>query len=126
MAKSLSNITLGTFLQFIGIGFIVVLILLYVQFQARNILLGPTIALTNASPVLQHERTLTLAGKAQNIVKLTINGREIHTNEQGEFAQALVLENGYTIVTLRAQDRFGRETTLTREYVYVETQNKNI
>jgi hypothetical protein len=113
------NITLGTCIRLVSIAVLVTLIVLYVQFQARNILLGPTITLSDTPATIQHERTLTLSGRAGNIVKLTVNGREIHTNERGEFTQALVLENGYTVVTLEAQDRFGRGTTLTREYVYV-------
>lgn len=113
------NITLGTCIQFVGIVVLIGIIGLYVQFQARSLLQGPSITLSDTPATIQHERTLTLTGKALNIVKLTVNGREIHTNEEGEFTQELVLENGYTVVTLEAQDRFGRGTTLTREYVYV-------
>lgn len=113
----LSSISLGTYLRFFGIGTLVVLIFLYVQFQARNLLAGPAITLDTDLPLVHHERTLTLSGKAENIVKLTVNGREIHTTEAGAFRETLVLENGYTIVTLSAWDRFGRNTTLTQEYV---------
>ncbi len=97
------------------IGFVV----WYVHFQARNFLQGPAVFLDETGGTLHHERVISLTGNAQNIVKLTLNGREIHTNEQGEFVQRLVLEDGYTIMTLDAQDRFGRTTSLTRSYVYV-------
>ncbi len=113
------SITLGSLIKFLGIVTLIVFIIVYVQFQARNILLGPTISLTSESEVLQYERTVILTGVARNIVKLTLNGREIHTTETGDFSQTLVLENGYTIMELAAQDRFGRTTTLTREYVFV-------
>lgn len=113
------NITLGTCLRFLGYGALIAIILAYVQFQARNILLGPTISLQESPTLIQHDRTITLHGSARNIVKLTLNGKEIHTDEKGEFTQAVVLENGYTVMTLNAQDRFGRDTVLTREYVYV-------
>jgi hypothetical protein len=68
---------------------------------------------------VSHTQHVTVTGTAKNIVKLTLNGREIHTNETGDFTHELVLENGYTILTLAAQDRFGRATSLTRTYVYV-------
>ena len=113
------NITLGTVIRFLGLVTVIVLIIVYVQFQARNILLGPTISLSSSDMVVQHERTIVLTGVARNIVKLTLNGREIHTNEKGDFTQTLVLENGYTIIELAAQDRFGRTTSLMREYVFV-------
>jgi hypothetical protein len=121
MTTTRFNFTLGTCIQFVSITVLVGLIVLYVHFQARNLIEGPSITLSDTPVTIQHERTLTLSGRAENIVKLTVNGREIHTNERGEFTQALVLENGYTVVTLEAQDRFGRGTTLTREYVYVGT-----
>lgn len=113
------NITLGTLIQVIGILVCIALIVTYVQFQARNILLGPTLTLTDNYEVVQHTETVTLSGTAENIVKLELNGREIHTNEMGDFTETLVLQEGYTIIELSAQDRFGRTTSLTREYVYV-------
>ncbi len=113
------NITLGSILRFTGVVILFGLIFLYIQFQARNILLGPIISLTESYETIQHERTIVLEGIAHNIVKLSLNGREIHTNEQGEFIQTLVLENGYTIMELTAQDRFGRVTSLRRTFVFV-------
>jgi hypothetical protein len=68
---------------------------------------------------VQHERSVTLSGSTQNIVKLTSNGKEIHTDASGSFTHELILENGYTIVSLQAQDRFGRTTSLTHEFVYI-------
>ena len=115
---SSNNITLGTCLRFLGIGILVSLIVWYVHFQARNLIEGPLITLEDTHGVLHHEKTIPLVGKTHNIVKLTLNGKEIHTNEEGAFTQTLVLEDGYTIMTLHAQDRFGRTTSLTREYVY--------
>ncbi|HEU4677453.1 MAG TPA: hypothetical protein VFS75_01890 [Candidatus Paceibacterota bacterium] len=118
MRVILSNITLGILLRFLGVSLLVIGIVGYVEFQARNLIHGPSITLTEEPPLVERDRTVTLRGEAENIVKLTLNGREIHTNEAGEFAQDLILENGLTIVTLAAKDRFGRTTTLTERYVY--------
>ncbi len=113
------TITLGFGLRFVGISALIFVLVWYVQFQARNFIQGPSITLLDSYEPIQHERSTTLTGATRNIVKLTLNGREIHTNESGEFAQTLILENGYTIMKLTAQDRFGRVTSLEREYVYV-------
>ncbi len=114
-----SRISLPGILQLffaLGLG---ALIFAYVLFQARNLLMGPSITLETAeSGSIQHERTILLEGMTRNIVSLTLNGREIHTDETGVFSERLVLENGYTIMTLRAEDRYGRERTLSREFVY--------
>jgi hypothetical protein len=114
-----STITLGSVLRTLGVIFIVVLVVFYVLFQARNIIQGPAITLTGTYASIQHERLITLHGTAHNVVKLTLNGKEIHTDKAGVFVHPLVLENGYTIVSLNAEDRFGRTTSLVREFVYV-------
>ena len=117
--RALRSISFSASIRFFGAMLLLVGIVWYVQFQARNILEGPTIALTSEYAPIQHERSVDLVGIAHNIVKLTLNGREIHTDESGAFTQTLVLPNGYTIIELTAQDRFGRTTSLQQKYVYV-------
>lgn len=94
------------------------LIIAYIIFQARFLITGPEIILHTEPAVQQNERIITLSGTARNITHLWLNDRQIFTDEQGNFTEALVLENGYTITTLRAKDRYGRETRVVRSYVY--------
>lgn len=95
--------------------------LVYVIFQARFLLEGPRISLIVEPPALQTNRVVTLEGKTKNIVFLSLNGREIYTDKSGYFKEAVVLENGYTITTLEARDRYGRVTKLERHFVYAST-----
>lgn len=119
MSPLFTNIpTLGTCLRLLGIAILGILLVWYVHFQARSFIEGPSIALNDTGDILHHERTIVLTGTTKNIVGMTLNGREIHTNENGDFSERLILEDGYTIMTLYAEDRFGRSTTLTREFVY--------
>jgi len=90
----------------------------YVAFQARFLIIGPQLQLTDESELLVNRRQITLAGSAANISRLWLNDRPIFTDAQGNFKEALVLENGYTSLTVRAEDRYGRETTIQRSYVY--------
>lgn len=90
----------------------------YVFFQARFLITGPQIVLASEPATRHNERVLQLSGSAFNITHLWLNDRPIFTDEDGNFKEALVLENGYTITTLRAKDRYGRETTVVRSYVY--------
>ncbi len=101
------------FLCLVGILFIG-----YAIFQARFILAGPQITLPADMASVQTERVVTLEGETANIVKLTLNGREIYTDKDGHFKEALVLENGYTIATLEAHDRYGRTTEVHKTFVY--------
>ncbi|MCA9363720.1 hypothetical protein KC727_00690 [Candidatus Kaiserbacteria bacterium] len=90
----------------------------YFLFQARIFMDGPEITLINEPDTLQHSQTVTLEGVAQNIVSLTLNGNTLSTDEEGRFSRALILPEGYTVVTLTAKDRYGRYTSLEREFVY--------
>ena len=93
-------------------------ILIYVVFQARFLIIGPQIVLVDTPNILHNERQIWLTGSAYNISHLWLNGRPIYTDAQGNFKEALVLENGYTVATIRAEDRYGRETTVSKPFVY--------
>jgi hypothetical protein len=96
-----------------------VLVLLgYLVFQARFLIQGPRITLTDEPPSVQNDRTVKISGYARNITKITINDRPMFTDKAGYFSEALVLENGYTIATIAATDRYGRETQVVRPFVY--------
>ena len=111
-------LTLRTILKFVGIGVGALLILSYIVFQARFLIIGPQIALSEEPSPLQNDRQIFLAGNAHNISHLWLNDRPIFTDAKGNFNEALVLEDGYTVTTLRAEDRYGRETKIQRVFVY--------
>jgi len=92
--------------------------LVYITYQARFLIIGPQITLTQELELRQNIRQVTLNGTAANISRLWLNGRPIFTDPNGRFAAAVILENGYTVTTLQAEDRFGRTTTITRPFVY--------
>ncbi len=96
----------------------VCILLGYLVFQARFLIQGPRITLTDEPASVQNERIVTISGHARNISKITINDRPMFTDKAGYFTEALVLENGYTIATIAATDRYGRETQVVRPFVY--------
>lgn len=116
-----SSLTLRTILFYLASFIGVLLFIAYVAFQARFILEGPRITLVHEVGSLQTERFVILEGDASNIVHMTLNGRQIYTDTLGHFKEALVLENGYTIATLHAEDRYGRSKNLTRSFVYAQS-----
>lgn len=95
-----------------------VIVIIYLIFQARFLIIGPNIILTEVPTPLQNQRQIYLSGSAYNISRLWLNDRPIYTDAKGNFKEALVLENGYTMSTLRAEDRYGRETKITKSFVY--------
>ncbi|MFM2424240.1 MAG: Glucodextranase, domain [Candidatus Parcubacteria bacterium] len=94
-------------------------LLAYVLWQARFLLAGPQVVITEAPERVTAERIVTIAGQANNITSITLNGRQIFTDPTGYFREALVLENGYTIATIAATDRYGRTKKLERPFIYI-------
>ena len=114
-----NTITLRTILG-ISIGlFGLCLVFVYVVFQARFLILGPQISIEPTHPGRHNQPIVMLTGDAKNITRLWLNDRLIYTDRDGHFKEALVLENGYTIATLTAEDRYGRRTRLEREFVFM-------
>jgi hypothetical protein len=108
-----------TLVQYWLIVIAVLLTLFFVLFQARFLIMGPQIVITEAPEGPQNQRQITISGTAYNISHLWLNDRSIYTDAKGNFKETIVLENGYTVATLRAQDRYGRTTKVERPLVYV-------
>ncbi len=106
----------------IGISTIVVIaigLVVYTYFQSREYLQGPL--LTVDEPLngsLSTTSLIALHGTARNVAFLTLNGRQIFTDETGRFKESLLLSEGYSIMTLEAKDRFGYSTEKRLELVY--------
>lgn len=92
----------------------------YFGWQARYLIIGPEVALTGELQTVQNERVITLEGAAKNITALFLNGRAITTDQAGVFSESIVLENGYSTVSIDAIDRFGRRVHLEKPMVYSE------
>ncbi len=118
MASLINNFELRNLLKLIGVVTLILIFGTYFIFQARFLIAGPQIVLAEELTPQHTTRVVELKGTAQNISYLWLNDRPIFTDEDGNFAEVLVLENGYTISTLRAKDRYGRETELVQSFVY--------
>lgn len=103
-----------------GVGLILLIGLWYVGFQARYLISGPQLKLVDEPEVVQGQRIIRLKGATENITALYLNGRQIATNQAGHFDEGVVLENGYTIISLDARDRYGRTIRIERPFVYID------
>lgn len=112
------NLTPAAILYYVFGTLVLLAMLSYVLFQARFLIGGPQVALEEELSMVQSERQITLRGVAANITAITLNGRSIETNQAGYFEETVILENGYTIVSIEAADRYGRTTKVERAFVY--------
>lgn len=120
-----STLTLGTLIRGLFIAIIICGFVGYVIWQSRLLLGGPELFLTKEPPTEVDYPTITLEGQARNIVSIAINDRPIMTDERGYFNEDIVLPLGYTILSIEAKDRYGRQSKIIRPFVYTPTTLTN-
>jgi len=118
------HFSLGTLLYGGLILLAIALFAAYALFQGRHVIVGPQIGLESTA-YDGSAATVHLAGNAQNIISLTLNGRAIYTDDEGNFTEEVVLPVGYTVITLTAEDRYGRIRQVHREYVRAQSDISN-
>ncbi len=59
-------------------------------------------------------------GNARNATFVSLNGREITIDKKGNFQESLALPLGLSVITLNAEDKFGKETEKKFEVMYKE------
>lgn len=92
----------------------------YGGWQARYLIIGPAITISEPPSIVQNDRTVTITGTAENATRLYLNGRPIITDASGHFFESVVLENGPSSVSLVAFDRYGRLDRWEQPLVFVE------
>ena len=51
---------------------------------------------------------VTIRGQAEKAIYLTLNGREIFIDKEGNFKEYVAPLSGYSVITLFAKDKFGK------------------
>lgn len=98
---------------FIGL---IIFILLYFGFRAFNYFSGPKIIVNSPLPyeVVKGE-TFILSGNVKNARNIYINGREISIDENGNFGEELVNKAPYSIVVIKAVDKYEKSKEIVLE-----------
>lgn len=92
---------------------------LYTIYQARHFLSGPELTLLSPqNGATVSDSLIEIKGHADNIVYISLNDRQIYVDQQGNFSENLLLFSGYNVITLKAKDKFGRETEKVLSLVY--------
>ena len=100
-----------------------VLIVVYAYFELRGLIYGPKLEI--ASDVsTTHEQYVLIAGNAQRIVSLSMNGKEITVTETGDFSEPYLLAKGLNHIVFDAKDTYGHTTSQSVEIMYVPTQEE--
>lgn len=111
-----------SFRQTLRLGSIIVVVILavwYIYTQFGAFLSGPSITFSEPPrSSVTTEQNIAIAGTAQNVTMLTINGNDTSIDQQGVFKRQLLLLPGYNIIEVQATDRFERSRTWTRTVIF--------
>ena len=84
------------------------IIITYSFFGARDLIFGVQIKDVNIKDGAKVvDSILKISGNAENATNLTVNGREITINLNGDFSETIALLPGYNIINIIAKDKFG-------------------
>lgn len=84
-------------------------------FLIKGVKIQASINHDDTSPVVK------ITGNAKNAIYLSLNGREIFIDKDGSFTEPVALLPGLSVVTLDAQDKFGKTASKKFEVMYKET-----
>ncbi len=82
----------------------------YFLYQARIFLTGPQVWIENPKDGQTISDPLVIVeGRSKNISRISLNDRQIFTDENGRWSEKLLVSPGLSIMTIKAQNRLGRE-----------------
>jgi hypothetical protein len=120
--KNLSTPLLSKIKRY-GIMIFGLFILVYGVSRIVPILRGPVLSvnLTNGETV--SSPLLSIIGSTKNAHQTQVNGTDITTSVDGTFTTDVVLGSGTNILTISAQDKFGKQTK--QEYTVILSEVPN-
>ena len=98
---------------------LILIVLGYAYYQTNDYLKGPILELTeptNNSTLNQSE--IIIKGYAKNISYISMNGRQIFTDQVGQFSERILLAEGYNIIKISTKDKYERENEKILKLVY--------
>jgi hypothetical protein len=97
----------------------VVLLVTYGLFNARDMLIGPTLEIFSPDKNIETKSNmLSIKGRAENISFISLNDKPIHVDTEGFFEEKLLLDPGQNIIEIKARDRFRKEVAQTINVYY--------
>ncbi|MFA7285774.1 MAG: hypothetical protein WC011_02925 [Candidatus Paceibacterota bacterium] len=94
-------------------------ILVYAVFQFKDVIFGIQIQEVNivdGSTIDQNP--LRITGIARHAVYLSLNGREISIDKDGNWDETIALLSGYNIIEIEARDKFGNTDAKNYKLMY--------
>lgn len=87
-----------------------VLLVFYGIFNARNLILGPTVDIFYPNTNTETDNNvIEIKGRTRNAAFISLNEKPIFVDTDGLFQEKLLLYPGFNIIQIKARDRFKNE-----------------
>lgn len=101
-----------------------VLLVCYGFFNARNLIMGPSIQIFTPSEESETDQNLvSIKGKVKNMTYLSLNERPVYADKNGYFEEKVLLSPGFNILEFKIRDRFKEEVKKTIKVYYKESSS---
>lgn len=91
---------------------------LYFLYEAKNLLFGFSAKILFPRDGEAFKTSdVRVSGKVFEASRISLNGRQIFTDENGDFSEELILSTGLNIIELEAVNKFGRTIRDRRQVV---------
>ena len=106
-------------LKIVFVSIFFLLIVVFVFFNSKNLIFGIKIKNVNITDNMKvTDGIQKITGQAKNAVKISLDGREISVDQNGNFDETISLSLGYNIVEIIAQDKFGNVDKKDYQLIY--------
>lgn len=96
-----------------------IFIITYGFFRSKDLLFGVKIENVNiVDGATFTNNILEVTGTAKNAINLTLNGREISVDQEGNFNETITLLSGYNVISIVAKDKFGDSDEKNYKLIY--------
>ncbi len=119
------NKGIKTILNIFIIAIATTVILGYAYFRTQDYLQGPeiTVDYPQNGATITEDPFILISGTTKRVSDISINGRKIFIDKEGNFNESLLLYPGYNILTVEASDKFKKTTQKRLEIIYQETRS---
>ncbi len=102
------NTNIKKILQITCLSTFILFIVIYALWGSQDLIFGVKIKNVNIINGTKFANNIIeIKGNAEKATNLTLNGREISINENGDFNETIAILAGYNIINITAKDKFG-------------------
>lgn len=97
------------------VALIVIFVVGYILFQYRSAFLSPGLSVVSPTEnAVVVSQIVTITGKTEQNTTLTVNDLPVYIDKDGNFRKDLSVFSGQTTIVIKAENNFGRKTTILR------------